>query len=68
MNGLSTWLSDRVESLLPRTAAAACISPSHYCSQYRICFPDGSCTWAHSECRISCHGKTVSCRSYFGKC
>ena len=68
MNGVTTWLSDRVESLLPRTTAAACVRPSHYCSAFYVCFSDGQCELAHSECRVSCYGRTVSCRQYWGGC
>jgi hypothetical protein len=32
MNGIATFLSERVESLLPRAAVAACVPNSPWCS------------------------------------
>lgn len=63
MSGLTTWLPERVESLLPHTAASACIAPSTYCSSYcdKI---KGSCLWLYRYCHISCHGKTTGCGSW----
>jgi hypothetical protein len=68
MSGVTTWLSERVESLLPNTAAAACIRPSTYCSSHcdKI---DGSCLWLRRTCHISCFGRTHTCGSWHdGRC
>jgi hypothetical protein len=68
MSGLKTLLSQHVESLLPRTDAAACIRPSQYCSNHcdKI---SGTCFWLHRYCHLSCFGRTHTCGSWFvGKC
>jgi hypothetical protein len=54
MNGIRTMLSERVESLLPRTtAAAACLPPSRWSS-----FRFHGCCSSFRSCHISCHGNT----------
>ncbi len=66
MRGLSTLLSTRVESLLPRADAAACVPASPWCSETGVtCSPGGGdCHGGkHRECHLSCHGKAV-CGSY----
>ncbi len=56
MSGITTLLSERVESLLPHKAtAAACTSTwcSSYCDEIH-----GSCLWLHRYCRV-CTGGLV---------
>jgi hypothetical protein len=65
MSGIRTLLLDRVESLLPRTvAAAACFNSSPWCSE--IVPAAGGHTCRH--CHISCHGKTVCSKWHDCKC
>jgi hypothetical protein len=60
MKGLSTILSQRVESLLPRTDAAACFAYQTWLSFRGSCSP--ATGWGYisaAECHDSCFGKTV---------
>ena len=56
MKGLTTWLSGNVESLLPSTAAAACITPSEHC-QTEVIINRGRPETYH-------HGKQTGCTQY----
>jgi hypothetical protein len=68
MSGFTTLLSDRVESLLPHSTAAACITPETYCSSYCDDIK-GSCLWLYRYCRLSCHGKFEGCGDWYdGRC
>jgi hypothetical protein len=60
MSGLPTLLLTRVESLLPRTAAAACIHSNPGCTQ--VC-TDGVCH--HKYCYLNCQG-TDTCGPWIG--
>ena len=58
MNGIATFLSDRVESVLPRSVVAACLPASPWCSTTSE--QKGDCTaYFHKNCHLSCHGKAV---------
>ena len=67
MTGISTFLADRIESLLPRTAVAACVPSSPWCST--IAVHKGNC-WAyfHKDCHLSCHGRPVCGVEYPASC
>jgi hypothetical protein len=68
MSCLPTLLLTRVESLLPRTAAAACITPSRYCVS-EVVYRDGVPGRDHRFCNLSCHGKTTGCGGWMsGNC
>jgi hypothetical protein len=56
MTGIRTMLSERVESLLPRTTAAACVT-YHTWSSETSCH-DGCCSY-YRNCHTSCYGKAV---------
>lgn len=56
MTGIRTMLSERVESLLPRTSAAACVNYYAW-SSWEDCF-DGCCSYVR-DCHTSCYGKAV---------
>jgi hypothetical protein len=58
MNGIRTMLSERVESLLPRTAAAACVPYETWESIKGSCH-DGAGTFSYRSCHTSCYGKPV---------
>ncbi|HUD39463.1 MAG TPA: hypothetical protein VMR14_21380 [Streptosporangiaceae bacterium] len=67
MNGITTFLSERVESLLPHTPAAACIRASPWCSTTRE--KDGDCyAYFHKDCHVSCYGKPVCTGLYPASC
>jgi hypothetical protein len=67
MNGITTFLSERVESLLPRAAVAACVPNSPWCSTIRE--KDGNCyAYFHKNCHLSCHGKAVCTGNYVASC
>jgi hypothetical protein len=58
MKGIATMVSERVESLLPRTAAAACV-PYQVWFSLTSCNPGtGYCEYERS-CHTSCYGKAV---------
>jgi hypothetical protein len=58
MGGIRTMLSERVESLLPRTtAAAACLPPSSW-EDFRF-YGNPYCSYSERTCHISCHGGTT---------
>jgi hypothetical protein len=58
MNGIRTMLSERVESLLPRTAAAACVPYETWSSTKGSCH-DGAGDIYYRLCHTSCYGKPV---------
>ncbi len=64
MSGIKTLLLERVESLLPRTAAAACVGESTWCSE-RI-YGGGGYSCRH--CRLSCFGKGICSGWHHCKC
>jgi hypothetical protein len=57
MSGLTTLLATRVESLLPRADAAACVPPSPWCEQ-KSHVANRHEIYSHRECHFSCHGKS----------
>ncbi len=68
MNALSTILGARVESLLPRTAAAAACIPTSAWSSFRdVRFVSGFRCFSERQCHTSCHGKAV-CGAWFFSC
>ncbi len=67
MSGLTTLLAARVESLLPRADAAACVPPSPWCEQMGVEF-DHREFFSHRECHLSCRGKSVCGGWVSGKC
>jgi hypothetical protein len=64
MSGLTTLLASRIESLLPRADAAACVPASPWCSGRSTC-DSGHCHHSHRNCHLSCHGKAV-CTGWTG--
>jgi hypothetical protein len=63
MKGLTTWLAASVESVLPSTSAAACISPSEHCST-EVIVNRGRPETYHRYCHTSCHGKVTGCTAW----
>lgn len=67
MRGITTLLAERVESLLPNTAAGACIPSSPWCSSF--CDEiNGSCLWLWRTCRFSCRGGERCGSWHVGRC
>ena len=67
MNSIATFLSERVESLLPRTAVAACVPNSPWCST--VAERDGNCyAFFHKNCHLSCHGRGICTGLYVASC
>lgn len=68
MKGLPTLLLAHVESLLPLTDAAACISPRTSCSPKTV-YRDGVPGKDHRICTFSCYGRTRTCGNWMsGNC
>jgi hypothetical protein len=55
MKSLTTWLASSVESMLPSTLAAACVTGSD--CQTEVIVNGGKIETYHRTCLISCHGK-----------
>jgi hypothetical protein len=60
MNGIRTLLLERVESLLPRTSAAACVAASPWCSE--VVYAGGGYSCRH--CHVSCDGHKAICSKW----
>jgi hypothetical protein len=56
MKSLTTWLAGSVESMLPATSAAACISKGPQCFT-EVIVNGGRPETYHRWCHYSCHGK-----------
>jgi hypothetical protein len=63
MNSLTTWLAGTVESMLPSTAAAACVGGRRFC-QTEVLVNGGKVETYHRYCTSSCNGKTTGCSGW----
>lgn len=59
MGGITTYLVERVESLLPRATVAACVPSSPFCENIRVNGGGGCFAYFHKNCHFSCHGAVI---------
>lgn len=62
MKSLTTWLAGSVESMLPSTSAAACVTGTDCHTE--VIVNGGKIETYHRYCLISCHGKQQGCGAW----